>query len=75
MFKVAVFNMQHLNSNQEDFLAFIFFNCIKLQQRLIKIQCTQINKSYNFCQALYKLSKAPFLGNSPYTIVFFDPLP
>ena len=42
---------------------------------MIKIQCTHINKSYNFCQALYKLSKAPFLGNSPYIIAFFDPSP
>ena len=32
MFKLAVFNIQHLNSNREDFFAFIFFfalNCRK----------------------------------------------
>ena len=48
MFKLAVFNIQYLNSNQEDFFAFIylFIFCFKLQERLIKIQCTHINKSY-----------------------------
>ena len=25
MFKLAVFNIQHLNSNREDFFAFIFY--------------------------------------------------
>ena len=32
MFKLAVFNIQHLNSNREDFFTFVFFlalNCRK----------------------------------------------
>ena len=45
MFKLALFNIQHLNSNREDF-AFIFFLCIKLQERVIKIQHAYISKSY-----------------------------
>ena len=46
MFKPAVFNIQHLNSNREDFFTFIFLFCIKLQERLIKIQYAHISKSY-----------------------------
>ena len=46
MFRLAVFNIQHLNSNREDFFAFIFFLCIKLQETLIKIQRAHISKSY-----------------------------
>ena len=46
MFKPAVFNIQHLNSNREDFFTFIFLFCIKLQERLIKIQYAHFSKSY-----------------------------
>ena len=106
MFKLAVFNIQHLNLNREDFFALIFFLCIKLQERLIKIQCVHISKSYHklehvpelshsvhhasrnhpptpalknilpiFCQAAGKLSKPPFLSNSPYMFFVTPPLP
>ena len=78
MFKIAVFNIQHLNSNREDFFASIF--CIKLQERLIKTQCTHINKSYLKFRHLPELShsvhgginpasKTPYFLQSPLQIV------
>ena len=46
MFKPAGFNIQHLNSNREDFFAFILFFYIKLPKKLIKFQRAHISKSY-----------------------------
>ena len=58
MFKLAVFNSHHLNSNREDFFAFTFFFEIKLQERLINIQQAHISKSY------LKFWHVPELGHS-----------
>ena len=58
MFKLAVFNIHHLNSNWEDFFAFIFFVCLKLQERWIRIKCAHIGKSY------LKFRHAPELNHS-----------
>ena len=56
MFKLAVFDIQHLNPNRDDFFAFIIFLCIKLQERLIKIQRFHISKSYLKFQRVPELS-------------------
>ena len=49
MFKLAVFNILHLNSSH-------IFLCIKLHERLIKIQCAHISKSYLKFQHVPELS-------------------
>ena len=65
MFKLAVFNIQYLNSNRKDFFAF-FFLCIKLHERLIKIQCAHIIKSYLKFRSVPELSHSVQRGiNSP----------
>ena len=64
MFKLAVFNIQHLNSNQEDFFAFMFFLSIKPQERLIKIQHAHISKSYLKFQHVPEISQSVHRGIS-----------
>ena len=65
MFRLAVFNIQHLNSNLEDFFIFIFFLCIKPQERLIKIQYAHISKSYPKLRHVPELSHSVHRGINP----------
>ena len=65
MFKLAVFNIQYLNSNREDFFSFIFFLSIKLQERLIKISCAHISKSYLEFWHVLELSDSVHQGINP----------
>ena len=67
MFKLPVFNIQHVNSNREDFFVKIL-SCIKLQERLIKIQCAHISKSY------LKFRHVPELGHSVHRGINSRPL-
>ena len=81
MFKLAVFNIQHLNSNREDFFAFIYYYyyfCIKLQERLIKIQCAHISKSYLKFRYVPELSHSVHRGINPlqkHPLRYFLPSP
>ena len=65
MFKPAGFNIQHLNSNREDFFAFILFFYIKLQEKLIKFQHAQISKSYLKFWHVPELSHSVHRGINP----------
>ena len=65
MFKLAVFNIQHLNSSREDFFAFIFFLSIKMQERFIKSQRTHISKSYLKFRHVPELSHSVHPGINP----------
>ena len=62
---LAVFNIQHWNSNSRRFLRIYFFLCIKLQERLIKIQCAHIIKSYLKFQHVPELSHSVHRGINP----------
>ena len=62
IFKRAVFNIQHLNSNWEDFLAFILFFVLNCRNGC-KIQCAHISKSYPTCT---RLSHSVQLGINPH---------
>ena len=59
LFKLAVFGIQHLNLNRDwRALCIYFFLCIKLQERLIKIQLAHNSKCY------LKFWHAPDLSHS-----------
>ena len=48
--KRSIFSNSAFNFKSRRFLSIYFFLCIKLQERLIKIQCAHIRKSYlKFC--------------------------
>ena len=63
MFKLAVFNIQHLNSNRQDFFTFIFFFAFIFS--LIKIQCAHISKSYLKFRHVPELSHSVHQGINP----------
>ena len=69
MFRLAVFNIQHLNSNREDFFTFIFLLCIKPQEILIRshqrIQYAHISKSYPKLRHVPELSHSVHRGINP----------
>ena len=64
MFKLAVFNIEHLISSREDFFAF-FFLCVKLQEISIKIQYAHISKSYLKFRHVPELSQSVHRGINP----------
>ena len=63
MFNLAVFNIQHFKSRR--FLQIYFFLCIKRQERLIKIQCALISKSYLKFRHVPLLSHGVYQGINP----------
>ena len=65
LFKLAVFRIQHLNSNREELFAFIYFFCIMLQEISWPILLAHIIKSYFRFRHVPELSHSVHRGINP----------